>query len=71
MRVWDAVTGATLCIIEGHTAGVYSGVYSVSFSLDGKQIVSGSWDKTVRVWDVVTGATLCIMEGHTSGVSSV
>ena len=28
-----------------------SGVYSVAFSPDGKSIVSGSYDKTLKVWD--------------------
>ena len=26
-------------------------ITSVAFSLDGKTIVSGSWDKTIKVWD--------------------
>jgi WD40 repeat protein len=36
---------------EGHEGNVAS----VSYSPDGKQIASGSNDKTVRVWDVSTG----------------
>ena len=45
---------AELRKFEGHT----DRVRSVSFSGDGKQVVSGSWDKTVRVWDTQTGKSL-------------
>ena len=34
--------------LTGHTKAVYS----ISYSSDGKHLVSGSYDKTVRVWDV-------------------
>ena len=37
--------------MEGHT----NRVWSVGFSPDGKFIVSGSDDKTVRVWDANNG----------------
>ncbi|KIN95038.1 hypothetical protein M404DRAFT_68281, partial [Pisolithus tinctorius Marx 270] len=45
---------------------------SVAFSPDGKRIVSGSRDKTVRVWDVVGGVQIgSPLEGHTDEVESV
>ena len=47
-------------------------VASVVFSPDGRRIVSGSWDRTVRVWDAQTG--LSVMDpltGHDDYVTSV
>ena len=38
-------------------------VTSVCFSPDGKQVASGSWDRTVRLWDVETGACVRTLEG--------
>ncbi|MDX6296006.1 MAG: hypothetical protein QOH50_5265 [Kribbellaceae bacterium] len=58
---------AALQTLEGHS----SGVSSVAFSHDGKQVVSGSWDATVRLWDAVTGAALQTLEGRTGWVESV
>jgi WD40 repeat protein len=46
-------------------------VYSVAFSPNGKQIVSGSEDNTVRLWDAATGALLQTLAGHSDPVFSV
>jgi WD40 repeat protein len=43
----------------------------VAFSPDGKTLVSGSEDQTVRFWNTNTGQCLTILQGHTHGVRSV
>jgi hypothetical protein len=40
-------------------------------SPDGKRVVSGSMDGTVKVWDAQTGQLLLSLEGHTARVNSV
>ncbi|KAH9208246.1 NWD1 like protein, partial [Leptodontidium sp. 2 PMI_412] len=59
-KYWNAM----LQTLEGHT----SGVTSVAFSPDGKQVVSGSYDATVRLWDAATGALQQTLEGHSDVV---
>jgi WD40 repeat protein len=48
LKLWD-LAGNCLQTFIGHTAGVSS----VNFSPDGKQIVSASWDKSLKLWDLV------------------
>jgi WD40 repeat protein/serine/threonine protein kinase len=53
--------------LQGHT----NAVTSAAFSPDGKRIVTGSHDSTVRVWDAETGKQLLVPKGITSPVNSV
>ena len=52
-------------------AGHEHWVTSVAFSLDGRWIVSGSLDNTVRVWDAESGHQLRCLQGHEDWVTSV
>ena len=46
-----------LCTLTGHSEGVFS----VAYSPDGKHIVSGSEDFTVKVWDSQTGKEVSVI----------
>jgi RNA polymerase sigma factor (sigma-70 family) len=50
----DATTGRVLQECRGHA----SWVRSLAFAPDGRTLISGSHDKTVRFWDVATGKEL-------------
>ncbi|WP_414574339.1 WD40 repeat domain-containing protein, partial [Nostoc sp. CCY 9925] len=49
-----------LAQLKGHQEQVYN----ASFSPDGKNIVTASFDKTARVWDSTTGKQLVQLKGH-------
>ena len=49
VRLWNAVDGALLHTLRGHTCPP---VLSVAFSLDGLTLLSGADDNTVRVWRI-------------------
>jgi WD40 repeat protein len=57
-----------LNILEGHS----NEVLCIAFAPDGKRVVSGSQDHTVRIWDAQTGALVAgPFEGHSGWVRSV
>ena len=53
--------------LEGHTAAVPS----ACMSGDGRYVLSGSWDNTLKLWDVASGRCLRTFVGHGKGVNSV
>ena len=46
-------------------------VVCVCFSSDGKQIASGSRDKTVKIWNASSGELQSTLAGHTASVTQV
>ncbi len=65
--LWNIKTYDEPIKFKGHTHLIQS----VAFSPDGKRIVTGSIDKTVRIWDTATGKELLTLTGHTGSVLSV
>ena len=48
-----------MCTLVGHS----SSVYSVAFSPDGKLVVSGSADETVKIWNFEMAAEVSSFAG--------
>jgi len=62
-----ALTGSQTAVLSGHT----DSIRSLTYSLDGTFLVSGSNDKTIKLWDVQTGGIIKTLCGHTDQVVSV
>ena len=67
IHIYDADTHKELMVLAGHT----DSVQAVAFSLNGKLIVSGSSDKTVRLWEAETGKLRRARDEHTAPVNIV
>ena len=67
IHIHDADTYKELMVLTGHT----DSVLAVALSSNGKLIVSGSADKTVRLWEAETGKLRRAREEHTAPVNSV
>jgi WD40 repeat protein len=60
LKLWDAVSGKMIQEFKAYKEKVFEkghqeAVLSAAFSPDGKQIVSGSMDRTIKVWNVADG----------------
>jgi WD40 repeat protein len=63
LKLWDAGTGKMVREFKAYKEkvsekGHQEAVLSVAFSPDGKQIVSGSMDRTIKVWNVADGSVV-------------
>jgi WD40 repeat protein len=56
LRLWEVQSGRLLRTLQDHTKIVSA----LAVSLDGRRIVSGSWDKTIKIWEAESGRLLPI-----------
>jgi WD40 repeat protein len=54
-------------ILRGHTGSVLS----VALTSDGRRMVSGSSDGTVRLWEIESATERAVLRGHTAAVNGV
>ncbi|MCK9392063.1 MAG: caspase family protein [Syntrophales bacterium] len=66
LKLYNISTGRTLTF-SGHT----DNPYDMSFSHNGKYIVSGSVDRTVKIWDAATGLLKKTFTGQSHVIRSV
>jgi WD40 repeat protein/serine/threonine protein kinase len=64
LTVRDPRTGGVRTRIEGHAQAVVA----VAFTSDGRRLITGSLDKTIRVWDLATGQFVRTLVGHDQAV---
>jgi WD40 repeat protein/serine/threonine protein kinase/DNA-directed RNA polymerase subunit RPC12/RpoP len=64
--IWDAQSGQKLQTLPGHD----DSVYDVSYSSDGKKIVTASWDGSVKIWNAVNGKVLKTLRGHSRSIQT-
>ncbi len=79
MKIWDVTKIPDFSKKSGifaptclHTLiGHQQAVSSIAFSPDGRQLVSSSFDKTIKVWDTNSGKCLKTLLGHRSRIWTV
>jgi WD40 repeat protein len=76
IKLWDTASGNPIKTFIAPSGGANPGTYrsevnSVAFSPDGRTIISGSGDRTIKLWDLASGNLLKIFKGHAHSVESV
>jgi len=56
VRIWDVVKGAVSKQIAAHAAPQPAAIYCVAWTPDGKQVLSGSLDRSLKLHDAASGS---------------
>lgn len=79
LRIWDLATSQPR-VVNAHTMPVPAPIYCLAWTEDGKQIVTGSLDHSVKLWDAAAGTMVRefkgyhekdFAKGHREGIFSV
>jgi WD40 repeat protein len=71
-HVWDLTRREELHLLQASQGdpGRTQIAEAVAFAPDGKSLVTGSWDTTLRLWDTASGKLLRDLVGHNAPVQS-
>jgi hypothetical protein len=64
VRVYDVAKNTVVRTIQAHNRPAVKAVYCLAFSPDGKQLLSGSEDQTLKLWDASTGNLIREFKAH-------
>jgi len=67
LNIWDAKTGEFITRLKGHRGSVACQAWTA----DGKTLISGSVDSSIRTWNTATWQQINVLTGHTSLVSGI
>jgi WD40 repeat protein len=67
LKIWDAKTGKLVANLKRHTRNVNC----LTWSHDGKTLISGSDDESIRTWNTTTWQQVAVLTGHTSYVYGI
>ncbi|MCY2962747.1 MAG: hypothetical protein NT069_03695, partial [Planctomycetota bacterium] len=75
LSISDGLRGQRAAASDRPARVIFAGhgelVSAVALTRDGKTLVSGSWDHTVKIWDVETRKEKAELRGHQEPVTSV
>lgn len=66
-RMWDGMAQHNDLLLAGQN----SEIHALEFTPDGKRLVSGAWDRTLKVWDAEQGRELATLTGVVHNISSL
>jgi WD40 repeat protein len=67
VRIWETATGNLLHTLVGHERAVNCMILTP----DGRSIITGSDDKTIKIWQLQNGRLINNLYGHNTPVLSV
>lgn len=65
VKIWDTKTGELFKTLKHDHQ-----VYSLAWTLEGKKLISGSFDP-IRIFDTVTWEEIAILKGHTDWINAI
>jgi WD40 repeat protein len=70
VKIWDAKTGKLVVTLKEHTHSVWA-VWCLAWTPDGKTLISGSSDHSIRTWNTTNWKQITVLDGHTDAVIGI